>query len=425
MKRTMKNRALVLAPSAAALSLVLGACAGSAGNGGGSGSEAEGYAFGASQEDVDTAIADLDPVELVFQASSASPESIVAKSNIAFAEAVEERSGGKITFDVVWGQAIAGYSEVDDALADGRVDISYTQPMYEPTEYSGNDRLIAASGALPQSPMVGELISNAVLADLAWQSDQITEDFESKGLTPLLPTTPNNGYYSLCTEPGTDLQDYNGRQVRIGAAPHATLAEKLGASPVSLEYVEAYEALQRNTIDCSFTPFNAAVQAGFHEVAPHVGYATDEGMPKGWGSYAAGMNYQSLPLPYQQIIFDSLQQAVQEGLALAVDTNYLGVKGAKENGGEVAEYGPEATEVIVETNDELMADVVEGGVLGDDFEGRMGESLDKWTGVVEELGYEDGGTTADMDTWYTEGDVDFAPIAERLFEDVVAPHRPE
>lgn len=38
---------------------------------------------------------------------------------------------------------------------------------------------------------------------------------------------------------------------------------------------------------------------------------------------------------------------------------------------------------------------------------------------------EDGGDTSDMDSWYTEGDVDFAPIAERLFEDVIAPHRPE
>ncbi|GAA4282804.1 hypothetical protein GCM10022261_03350 [Brevibacterium daeguense] len=419
-------RTWLTAPLAVGTALVVTACGGSVGaTGGNSGAgDTAGFDYGASQEDVDAAIADLDPVELVFQASSASPESVVAKSNTAFIEAVEERSGGKIKLDVVWGQAIAGYAEVDDALADGRVDISYTQPMYDPSHYTAYDSLIAVSGGLPQSPMAGELISNSVISDIAFQSETMKSEFEDRGLTRLLPSTANNGYYSLCTEPGTELADYDGRQVRIGASAHGELAQDLGASPVSLEYVETFEALQRNTLDCTFTPFNASIQGKFHDVAPHIGYATDQGLPRGWGAYAAGTKFQSLPLPYQQIVFDSLYQVVEQGLALAVDTNAMVIEEAKAKGGEVAEFGPEAKDVIATSNEDLMQQVVESGTLGDDLEGRMAASLEKWTGVVEELEYVDGGETSEMDEWYTEGEVDFAPISQRLFEDVVVPHRP-
>ena len=93
----------------AAIGLVASGCAGSAGSSGGGGAGGgDGFEFGASQEEVDAVLEDLEPVEITYQAGAQSPQSVSARNGHGFKEYVEERSGGKITVDVVWGQAIAG-----------------------------------------------------------------------------------------------------------------------------------------------------------------------------------------------------------------------------------------------------------------------------------------------------------------------------
>src|SRR5690625_4190012 len=113
------ERSRVLPPWAllASVALVLSGCAGSGAEG--KKGDNKGFEFGASQDEVDESIADLEPVTLTYQASAGSPNSIVAQKGIAFQEAVEERSNGQIEIDIVWGQAIAGYPEMIDALTDG------------------------------------------------------------------------------------------------------------------------------------------------------------------------------------------------------------------------------------------------------------------------------------------------------------------
>jgi hypothetical protein len=55
----------------------------------------------------------------------------------------------------------------------------------------------------------------------------------------------------------------------------------------------------------------------------------------------------------------------------------------------------------------------------------MTDLADKWTGIVDELGYTDDGELAELDQWYEPGSVDFRPLTERLFTDAAASHRPE
>ena len=140
-------RFLSAAAIAATAVLALSACAGSAGSGGGGGGTGggTGFDYGASQEDVDAALAELDPVNIVYQAGAQGPNSVSAQSAHDFKEYVEERSGGKITVEVIWAQAIAGYSEIDDALADGRIDVSYALPIYDPSTYPAFDALATTS----------------------------------------------------------------------------------------------------------------------------------------------------------------------------------------------------------------------------------------------------------------------------------------
>src|SRR5690625_7253231 len=98
---------------------------------------------------------------LVFHASPPSPDAIAAPRSLEFKTRVEEASGGKIKIDIVWGQAIASHSELDDALVDGRVDIATIAPIYNPAEYPVNDAFVSGTTLSSSSPRIGDLSSNA------------------------------------------------------------------------------------------------------------------------------------------------------------------------------------------------------------------------------------------------------------------------
>jgi len=404
--------------------LALSACAGSAGSdnsGGGAGFE-----FGAPQEEVDEVLADLDPVEIVYQAGAQSPVTIPAGSAHLFKEYVEERSGGRITVELVWGQAIAGYPEIDDALADGRVDLSFSAPIYKPDEYPAFNALATATAGMPNSVVTGEMIGAAALVDMAWDSPELLKQYEDKNLTPLIPMTSSGTYFTVCTQPGTTPDDWQGRQVRIASTAHHLQASNFGASPVSMEYLEMFEALQRGTVDCTMAQMLPSQEAGLLEVAKYVGYTSAGSSLSGRsaGALLAGTGYQELPLAYQQIIFDSSHAGFGASISSITDGNAGGIKQLKDAGGEISAVDPETDRIMGETNEQLLDQIEESGAIGSDVRTRADEAAEKWTQIVEDLGYEDGGGFEDMDEWYSEDEYDFTPFSERFFEDAMIEHRP-
>ncbi|WP_291798167.1 C4-dicarboxylate ABC transporter substrate-binding protein [Brevibacterium sp.] len=409
----------------AAVALTTSSCAGGAG-GSDEGASGEGFAYGAPQEDVDALLTDLDPVEITYQAGAQSPNSISALSATSFKEYVEERSGGKITVDLVYGQAIAGYGEIDDALADGRVDVAYTLPIYKPAEYPVYDAYLTASGGMPNSIAVGEMIGNAAVVDMGFNSDYLIPEFEEKGLTPLAPMVSTGAHQAVCVDAGTAPEDWKGRQVRIASVAHQKVASALGASPVSMEYVETFEALQRGTVNCTIAQLLPSEELGLLEIATHVAYMQPENSMSGRaaGATVAGIGYQRLPLAYQQIIFDSGATGLGASAELLVEGNVAAVRQLKGAGGEITEIDRQAGDIIGETNASLTAGVEESGLIGKDLEARKTDAVEKWTTIVEELGYADGGGFNDADEWYDSDEWDFAPYGQRLFEEVALPHRP-
>lgn len=411
----------------AAGSLVLSACAGGAGGGSGGGTGGgEGFEWGASQEEVNEVIADLEPVELVYQAGAQSPNSISAASATEFKDYVETRSGGKISVEIVYGQAIAGYAEIDEALADGRIDVAYALPIYDPSKYPEFDALATASGGLPNSPVLGELVGNAAIIDVAWHTDSILKKYEELGLTPLMPVISTGNHHAICRDPGSALSDWKGRQVRIPSVSQERVVEAIGATPVSLEYVETFEALQRGTIDCTFAQLLPSEEAGLLEIASNVSYAPPESSlsSRGAGASLAGSGYQQLPLAYQQIIFDAGEKGFDVSSKVITNGTAAGVEQLHGAGGSMQPLDEETAKIYKETNDKLASEVNDSDILGDDIAGRMKEAADKWSGIAAEHGIEDGGDYDSLDEWYDEADYDFSPFAAQLFEESFLPHRP-
>lgn len=409
--------------AAAALLLTVSACAGGAGTTE-SDENATGFDFGASQEEVDAAIADLQPVTIVFQASAASPNSAIATSNAAFAEEVESRSGGRITVETHFGHPIADHTEVFDALADGRVDVSYTNPAYEPDLFPAFDELVSITSSLPESPVVGELVAIAALTELAWSSEQISEEFAAQGLFPLVPVNPPGAYFSLCSQPGGSPEDWQGRQVRIGSTVHNDLVSAMGGTPVSLDYLETYEALQRGIIDCTMIVMNAAVESGYFDIAPNMQFTGGEAMPRVFGSMLAGSKVENMPTPYQQIIFDAWQVSHYDGISRVPEDNFNAVSLAKEQGGEIERFDEGVLDLIADNRRSSMDKAVASGGVGDSVDTRMADVVEDWERIVTDLGYEDGGTLADMDEWFDPEAFDSQPYVDRLYEEVISRHRP-
>lgn len=426
MDGTRSRKFVKLSAGAAALALVLAGCGGNAeGEDNGAAAEDTGFEYDAPQEEVNAIVEDLEPVTITFQPSAASQNSVMAPAGTVFKDIVEERSNGKITVDIVWGQAIAGYDEVHDALADGRLDVAYTLPVYQPDEFPALNDIGTAMAGLSSSPFVGELVSNAVGNELGWQNESLLQSYEEQGLVPLTALAASGGYYTVCGAPVEDVDDWNGTQVRIASTAQSAQVSELGATPVSMEYAETFEALQRGTVDCTLGQLVPSAEAGIFEVAPHLGYTTDHSFSRAPGAYLAGSSFQDLPLAYQQIIFDSNRFASAGGMQAVIGGNAAAVAQAKEAGGEITAFSDEVQDQIASYAEELTEEAVQNGHIDEDIASLIADYEEQWTAELEELGYTDDGTTADFDEWYDE-DTDYMDYAIATYENSAAmDFRPE
>lgn len=424
-KAVFRAKTLGLTAVISAFTLALSSCAGGVGSStaaGGAG--VKGFEYGATQDEINKIVEDLEPVTIKFQPSATSPNSVLADAATGWADEIKRRSNGKITVDIVWGQAIASYSEIYHALNDGRVDIAYALPSYKASDFPEMATIAGVLGTLPTSPFAGHLVGQAVATELGWSFPEILERYEAKGLVPLAPLTPGGSYYTMCSKPTETLDKMQGKQIRAGTSAQAGQIQHLNASPVSLELNEIYEALQRKTIDCSIDQLTSAGQSGNFEVAPHVSYGTEGSFARAAGAFLGGSGFKKLPLPYRQIIFDSRSHGIAGDMTSALNGNSDGIRQIKKYGGTFSPFADDFQEAIVDANQELVQKADESLPGEDSIAQRIDELTQKWTARVEELGYTDKGSVDSLDEWY-DPNTDFLDFGIALFEEGQSlAHRP-
>lgn len=402
--------------------LLLSACGGSVGDD--SADLGEGFEYGASDDEVHALIDGLEPVTISYQPSAPSPDAPSAPGGTVVKEAIEERSNGQITVNLEWGHAIAGYDEVHDALADGRVDLSHTLPSYHPDQFPAVDAFNDMMN-FPSSPWAGELAANAAAVGVGYDTPEVMEEFEERGLIPFAPTYLGGGYYLICAdEVPVELSDWQGLQVRVGSTSQAQLVGSLGGSAVSVDRNEVYEALQRGTVDCAISQMTDVAGFGLAEVAPNMGYLTETGFPRVVSSVVGSPTLNDLPLAYQQIIYDSMSDYFQGVVVGAIDVGAYVVDQIKGYEGSFEELSTDVQESISEFNHSLAESTASSGVLDPETYERLNESYDEWADYVEELGYEDGGSLEDMDDWHEGPGIDYQPIADSYYESTALELRP-
>lgn len=408
-----------------AAALLLSGCAGGVSSSAGSGTS-DGVEPRAEFSAYAEALADIEPITLTYQPSGASETTPTGERAVIFKENVEEASGGKITIDLVFGQAIAGYGELPDALTDGRVDLAYTLPLYDPSRFPVTSAFVDASTLTGASPRAEELAANAALLDVAWNSEELLDEFESNGLTPLIPFAAEGTVFAECVDPAPDGSAWDGRQIRVASAAQSEQVEALDSVPVSIEYTETFEGLQRGTVDCTLTGAMPVIEQGFLEVAPSFNYSETTAFGRGAGAIVAGTSFQTLPLAAQQLIFDQMTELFMNSRRANVNANVDLAAALRERGeGGFHIIDSETDEKLADVSSGLVTEEIDKGVVPSGFDEDVTSALDTWRTVVEDMGYGDEGGFDDVDQWHDDESVDFMPFAERVYDDVMVAHRPE
>ncbi|MCD1286073.1 TRAP transporter substrate-binding protein DctP [Brevibacterium sp. GP-SGM9] len=419
----------VALPLAVATTVILAGCS-KADNGGGEGGGGEGIEAGASAEEYKKAFEDVEPIELDFQVASANPESYASLRDQKFADSLEEWSGGKITVNIHYAGAIAAPTDVPSALVDGRLDLAHYYTTYEPQQMQAFVDMTSSMVQVPSTPLQGEIVTHAALMEVAFNTPEILEEFESRGMHVINPANPNGNPSLVCNSERKSPADFRGAQIRGNAESHQREIESLGGTATTIELAEGYEAFQRGILDCSLQSPGTAIAASWLEVAPHVYFPQEQSFASGPGSLVAGQAWESIPLVARQLMFDLQEEYMSGELYNSLESIRDTADVAAENDGEVNFLDSASEEALSKANEALLDDVAGTDTTdGEALNKAVAESIDKWTSISEELGYTNDGGFDDFPDWY-KGSDDFEdrsylePIAERIYDEIVLPNRP-
>lgn len=403
-------------------SLFLAGCADDAA---GDQSGGAGVAADATKSDYQAAFADVEKITLHTQ-SPAPKGSPVGKNFEDYYAAIEDWSDGKIEFEVAWANATAAPTEVDDALLDGRLDVGSVMAGYEPDLYPRYAAISDTSYMGNGSPMEMVMASHGYITELVGQDDQVAEEFEKRGLKVLAPafTGGINGIY--CREPKRDLSALEGAQVRISGSAHAAEAKALGMSPVSLDFTEVYEALQRGVLDCAFSGATVVQLSDLLSVAPHAILDSKTSFGQVPSALAISQTaWDTLPLVAQQLLYDRADVFVQSNMEGLLGMFEQVLEALPTKKGTIAGLDEEAQAALDQGNADFLAAVANNKAIadGDALVEAIETKSQAWRAKVAELGYDTSVDYADLAAFLAAEPVDLTAFMDALRE-VTAAGRP-
>ena len=230
-----------------------------------------------------------------------------------FSAELNENSQGRMKIEPYWGGSLLGPSDLPSGLRAGIADIGIFTATQHAAEYPVTNWLASTVSAGSKEFPEGVLQTYAGLADFAYNSKEVNDQFETLGLKLLVPLHTILKYDLSCTSPIETLDDAAGKRVRSGGPLWDGEIRAAGMVPVTLPINETYEGLQRGVVDCAIANPRTAVTYGFTDIAK---YYVD--MPfSGINSQYVVMNQSSwdaLTLEDQRILWDATHSLWSENL---------------------------------------------------------------------------------------------------------------
>lgn len=306
---------------------------------------------------------DLDPITVVLgcSASSANTSYTVMKEA---ADAIHEKSGGKLTINLVWDGNLGNDNELTESCKAGDI-----QMVQEATSSLAN--YVPQSGIFDMPGLFADT-DHANKTVRAFLPDY-NKYLEEQGLLALDISCPFFRGLSSNVKIQSP-EDFKDMSIRCAENKYyMEFYRNLGCSPTPLAYSELFMALQQGLVDAQDNPLSVVIAAKFHEVQ----------------DYYIDINAISyvFPVLINKAYYDSLDPRYQELLtefAVSFDDNYLAIQ-EEDNANALAQADGQIE--VLQTNDDIQAAVRAAGEpvwdlvkqdLGEDYVSRYLELADSF-----------------------------------------------
>ncbi len=208
------------------------------------------------------------------------------------------RAKGEYRIEVLTGSAVAKLPEFFDAVRVGTVEMQFSN--------WGMFSFLDPRMGLLEIPFLfaSNKATNAAMKQTISLYDPILQEkFNAKGL--VMMSTGGLGLWSQ--KPVKTLADIKGLLVAAVSPVSSVMVKNLGASPVTIPFMEIYDALQKKTADASTQSAHGGVVFSFPDVCKY--YTAFYGVPAPAG-YSINLDvWKKMPPHIQKILLEETQKA--------------------------------------------------------------------------------------------------------------------
>ncbi|MCO6390092.1 hypothetical protein GTW25_03515 [Aliihoeflea aestuarii] len=263
-----------------------------------------------------------------------------------FAARVEERTEGRVQFNIVYSGGLGKDSELLALVSRGAVDMAAIVPGYY------GDQLLYSK--ILQTPFVFNSPAQAIeVANYSFANlDPFKEEMERLRIHRLFHQPLDPYYLTGQTDACKSLDGLAGKKIRTFGNEIPQMMTAVGATPLTVPAGDLYEAIERGTLDYSFVNLGNVdayrlYEAGKYSCGPGLNIA-------GHMVVISDRSWQRLPEDIQAIITEeaaATQQAYVEWIdaATAASTDRI-----TENGGEIITLSPETLQEWQEKTPDLL-----------------------------------------------------------------------
>jgi TRAP-type C4-dicarboxylate transport system substrate-binding protein len=233
------------------------------------------------------------PIKLVFSTYTP-PKEAIAVSFTQYAKELEEKSGGRVTFEINTGGVLGKPAEHYNLLVSGLADIAMFNPTYTPGRFPLTD--------VTQLPVTKEASGEMHSKGYYELYKRGYFDEEYKDIKPVYMCVISTYQYHMAKGPVLTFANMKGKKIRVSGAVHNEIIKAFGSVPVSMAAPEIYTAMEKGIIDGNFVHWGFMESFGTIPVTKSVTEIGIAGFPFVIGISKA--SYEKLPADIQAMIDD-------------------------------------------------------------------------------------------------------------------------